>query len=81
MNGNVQIHIFCQCITINGAWQHFEEDVKGSIEAGKQADFVILNTNILGEDYLNMVPLEAKNIPIVEQTVNDGIIIYDRVEK
>ena len=70
-----------KCITINGAWQHFEEDVKGSIEAGKQADFVILNTNILGEDYLNMVPLEAKNTPIVEQTVNDGIIIYDRVEK
>ena len=69
-----------KCITINSAWQHFDEDIKGSITAGKQADFVILNTNILSDDYLNMAPLEAKNTVIVEQTINDGIIVHDRVK-
>ena len=67
-----------KCITINGAWQHFDEDIKGSIAAGKQADFVILNTNILSDEYLGLDPLTAKNTTVVEQTINDGMIVYDR---
>ncbi len=64
--------------TINGAWQHFDEDIKGSISVGKEADFVILNTNILTDAFLGLTPLEAKNGQFIEQTINDGMVIYEK---
>lgn len=57
-------------ITINGAYQIFEEDSKGSITEGKVADLVILGANPL------TTPVEElKNIPVLE-TIKEGKTIY-----
>ena len=39
-----------KAVTINGAYQYFEEDTKGSIEPGKRADLVIIDKDILSID-------------------------------
>ncbi|MBK9730430.1 MAG: amidohydrolase [Chitinophagaceae bacterium] len=61
-----------QCITINAAYQYFEESSKGSLKAGKLADLVILDKNPLKED-----PMEIKNIKVV-QTIKEGQTIYNK---
>jgi predicted amidohydrolase YtcJ len=57
-------------ITINAAYQHFEEQSKGSLEPGKLADFVILDKNPLKVD-----PMAIKDIKVVE-TIKEGRSIY-----
>jgi predicted amidohydrolase YtcJ len=50
--------------TINGAHASFEERIKGSITAGKLADFVIL-----AEDPHDVEPDRLKHIPVVRTVV------------
>jgi predicted amidohydrolase YtcJ len=57
-------------ITINAAYQYFEEPTKGSLEPGKLADFVILDQNPLTVD-----PMKIKDIKVVE-TIKEGTTIY-----
>ena len=61
-----------KALTIWPAWQHFEEDTKGSIEPGKLADFVILSANPLE------VPEDALDEIVVEETIKEDRVIYRR---
>ena len=57
-------------VTLGGAYQYFEEDTKGSITVGKQADLVILERNPLTAD-----PAELESIKIME-TFSRGRSIF-----
>lgn len=61
-----------EAITVNSAYQHFEEASKGSIEVGKRADLVILDRNPL-----TVPPMEIKDIQVLE-TIKDGNSIYKK---
>ncbi|MFT6827220.1 MAG: putative amidohydrolase YtcJ [Roseivirga sp.] len=64
-----------KCITEWSAYQHFEEDKKGTLEVGKLADLVILNENPLKVDLDDI-----KNISVYE-TIKDGSTVYKQKSK
>jgi predicted amidohydrolase YtcJ len=57
-------------ITLWGAYEHFEETAKGSIEVGKLADLVILSDNPLTID-----PMQINEIRVLE-TIKEGEPVY-----
>ena len=57
--------------TINGAYASYEENLKGSIEAGKLADLVVLGRDVFKED-----PYSIINIPI-ERTMTGGKWVWE----
>ena len=59
-------------VTLGAAYQYFEEDAKGSITVGKQADLVILEKNPLTTD-----PAELEHIQILE-TFSRGRSVHKR---
>jgi len=61
-----------KCYTLNAAYASFEEKIKGSIEVGKLADFVVLSDDILTID-----PIKIKDVK-VEMTVFDGEIVFEQ---
>ena len=66
----ITAHEALRGITIDAAYQHFEDDTKGSIEEGKLADFVIL-----GEDPETIGTDTLRDLSIVE-TIKRGETIY-----
>jgi len=59
-------------VTLGAAYQYFEEDTKGSITVGKQADLVILEQNPITTD-----PAELEHIQIME-TFSRGRSVHRR---
>jgi predicted amidohydrolase YtcJ len=59
-----------RAVTIDAAWQEHDEKIKGSIEAGKFADLIILKENPLTID-----PVKIKDIAILE-TIVGGKSVY-----
>ena len=59
-----------KCYTLNSAFASFQEKIKGSIEAGKLADLIVLSDDILTID-----PIKIKDAK-VEMTIFNGNIIY-----
>jgi len=52
------------------AWQHFEDQSKGSLEVGKRADMVVLSGNPLVVSAATI-----KDIKVLE-TIKDGVSVY-----
>lgn len=59
-----------KALTIDAAYQYREETSKGSLEAGKLADLVILDQNPLTVD-----PMAIKDIKVLE-TIKEGNTVY-----
>ena len=60
-----------RAVTIDAAWQVFQEDDRGSLEPGKYADLVVLSGNPLDD------PENMRDI-LVERTLVGGAIVYRR---
>ena len=60
-------------VTLGAAYQYFEEDTKGSITAGKQADLIILERDPLATD-----PADLEHIRVLE-TFSRGRSVYQRL--
>lgn len=71
-NQKVTVEEAIKGVTINSAYQYFEEKEKGSIKVGKNADFIIIDKNPL-----KVQVDELKNIKIL-YTIKNGEIIYKR---
>jgi predicted amidohydrolase YtcJ len=61
-----------QAITIWSAYQHYEEDKKGTLENGKLADLVILDKNPL-----KINAEEIKDIQVLK-TIKEGKIVFEK---
>jgi predicted amidohydrolase YtcJ len=58
--------------TLDAAYGAFEEDIKGSIEAGKLADFTIYNQDLMIVDEDDILKTE------IVMTVFDGAVVYSK---
>lgn len=67
----ISVYDALRAVTLNGAYEYFEETDKGSIKEGKIADLIILDRNPL------MVDIEEiKDIKVV-QTMKNGKVIFE----
>lgn len=62
-----------RCYTYNAAYASFDENVKGSLEAGKLADVIVLDGKITEKS-----PYEISQMS-VQTTIFDGRIVYQKI--
>ena len=60
-----------RAVTIDAAWQVFQDDNRGSLEAGKYADIIVLSGSPLDE------PMAMRDLA-VERTVIGGATVYQK---
>ncbi len=70
-NQRVDVMTALKAMTIWPAWQHFEEDSKGTIEVGKLADFAILS-----DDPTSVDPETLAEIDVLA-TIKEDTLIYE----
>lgn len=58
--------------TLNGAYASFDEDLKGSLEEGKLADFIILDTDLFTID-----PMDIKSVSVINTYVG-GVEVFSK---
>jgi predicted amidohydrolase YtcJ len=61
-----------RCMTYNAAYASYEEDIKGSIEVGKLADFAVLNRD------LSSCPRGELGNIMIDMTIIDGVVEFER---
>ena len=54
-------------MTINAAYQHFEDDIKGSIQVGKLADLVVLSEDPLSLEVDDLLKLKLLQPILMEK--------------
>lgn len=68
----VDVYDALKAVTINAAYEYFEENEKGSLKAGKRADMIICDKNPL-----KVEKDEIKDITVLE-TIKDGKTLYKK---
>ncbi|MCI1665220.1 MAG: amidohydrolase [Atopobiaceae bacterium] len=68
----VSVYDALKAVTVNGAFQYGEEARKGTLEAGKLADLVILDKNPLKVD-----KWDIRNVH-VDTTIKEGEVLFER---
>ena len=61
--------------TLTSAFINFDENIKGSLEAGKYADMIVLPGNLLATPAEELMAVE------VQQTYLQGELVYQRTAK
>ena len=67
---DISVEEALKALTINAAYLIFEENIKGSIETGKLADFVVISA-----DPFQMASSDLRDLQ-VELTIVDGKVVY-----
>ena len=68
----ISVYEALKAVTVNGAYQIFEENRKGMLKPGYRADFVILNKNPL-----KVAPDQLSSLEVCA-TIKDGTVIYQK---